>query len=120
MPKMPTLRLNKEFKTAYYWGKSAGGSLLVSYVRQAKRLPGGVLAATRYGITAGKKVGGAVQRNRARRLIREAYRLLVKEGRIRPGLDIVFVARADCVKAMMPQVQRQMRGQLDKLGAMRK
>ena len=119
MPKLPTLRLNKEFKTAYYWGKSAGGGLLISYVRKAKRPAGGKYTATRYGITTGKKVGGAVQRNRARRLIRESYRLLTQEGIIQPGLDIVFVARADCVKAKMPQVYRQMRGQLDKLEALK-
>ena len=47
----------------------------------------------RFGITAGKKVGGAVERNRAKRIIRAAYR---KNELLLPlGYDIVIVARAD-------------------------
>jgi ribonuclease P protein component len=45
----------------------------------------------RYGITAGKKVGNAVLRNRARRIIRQAY--LQAEHRMPKGYDFVFVAR---------------------------
>lgn len=48
---------------------------------------------SRFGITAGKKVGGAVKRNRAKRIIRAAYR---KNELLLPiGYDIVVVARAD-------------------------
>ena len=46
---------------------------------------------TRLGITTSKKIGKAVQRNRARRLIKTAYRNLLPE--IAPGYDIVVVAR---------------------------
>ncbi|MEG0456567.1 MAG: ribonuclease P protein component, partial [Oscillospiraceae bacterium] len=45
----------------------------------------------RYGITATKKVGKAVQRNRARRLIRESFRQIYKE--IPQNFDYVIVAR---------------------------
>ncbi len=45
----------------------------------------------RMGITAGKKVGGAVERNRAKRIIRAAYRLTEQDFPI--GCDLVFVAR---------------------------
>jgi ribonuclease P protein component len=48
--------------------------------------------ASRVGITASKKVGGAVVRNRARRVIREAWREFA--ARILCGFDIVIVARA--------------------------
>ena len=134
---LQTLRLNKDFKSAYYWGKSAVGGGLITYVRRVKRLPGGGLAASRYGITTGKKVGNAVQRNRCRRLIREAFRLLVREsgiqreredadirrgaedGGIRRGVDIVFVARDGCARLKMPQVQKQMRRQLIELQVLR-
>ncbi len=51
----------------------------------------------RLGITVGVKVGGAVVRNRTRRLIRESYRL--GEHRLKTGYDIVAVARVRCAGA---------------------
>lgn len=50
------------------------------------------LGANRFGFVAGKKVGGAVERNRARRLIREAVRLRLPS--IEMGWDLVWIARA--------------------------
>ena len=46
---------------------------------------------TRIGITASKKIGCAVERNRAKRVIRAAFSQL--EGRINGSYDFVFVAR---------------------------
>src|SRR3954454_24742421 len=46
----------------------------------------------RAGFTATKRIGGAVQRNRAKRRMREAARLLLPE-LARPGHDYVFIAR---------------------------
>ncbi|PLR28298.1 ribonuclease P protein component [Caulobacter zeae] len=49
-------------------------------------------ALIRVGFTASKKVGGSVERNRAKRRLREAARLLLPlHGR--PGCDYVFIAR---------------------------
>ena len=45
---------------------------------------------TRVGFTAGRQVGGAVQRNRARRLLREAWRAVAITT---PGLEVVLVAQ---------------------------
>ena len=50
----------------------------------------------RCGFIAGKKVGNAVKRNRARRLIREAVRLQLPG--IKPGWDLVWIARASIVE----------------------
>lgn len=47
---------------------------------------------TRCGFVVGKRVGKAVDRNRARRRLREAVRLMF--GRIAPGWDLVFIARS--------------------------
>lgn len=44
------------------------------------------------GITAGKKLGGAVERNRAKRVITAAFASVSEK--LKPGYDIVFVARS--------------------------
>lgn len=82
-----TLRLNqnKDFLRLYQRGAfcSLGSALLYA-------MPNG-LSYNRLGITAGKKVGCAVKRNRAKRIIRAAYSACECDMPI--GLDIVFVAR---------------------------
>ncbi len=57
----------------------------------------------RVGVTAGRSVGGAVQRNRAKRLLREAMRMLLPE--IRPGWDLILIARQPLPGATYQQVQ---------------
>jgi ribonuclease P protein component len=49
------------------------------------------LAHNRYGFAVGKKVGGSVERNRAKRLMREAIR--VRHTELEPGYDLLLIAR---------------------------
>ena len=77
---------NKDFLTLYKKGRYAASKYSVIYVR-----PNGK-PFNRLGITAGNKVGNAVCRNRAKRLIRLAYRNA--EVKLPVGVDIVIVARA--------------------------
>lgn len=55
------------------------------------------LANSRFGIVASKRIGGAVVRNRVRRLVREAIRLHCDL--VSPGWDAVFIARRGIVNA---------------------
>ena len=55
------------------------------------------LETNRLGIKAGKKLAKAVRRNRVRRLIKEAYRLLQPD--IATGYDLVIVAKDSCLLA---------------------
>lgn len=92
--KSSKLNMNKDFRRLYGRGKSFVHPLLVTYVMFNKR------GEIRYGITAGKKVGCAVMRNRARRVIEAAVRECLKSVDC-SGADIVFVARSrtPCVKS---------------------
>ena len=57
----------------------------------------------RVAVTAGRSVGGAVQRNRAKRLLREVMRALLPA--IRPGWDLVLIARKPLLEANFQQTQ---------------
>ncbi len=85
-----TINKNKDFLFLYKKGKALVGKYAVIYVRPNKK------PYNRLGITAGKKVGNAVHRNRAKRVIRQAYR--ENEKNVPIGLDIVIVARASICK----------------------
>ena len=71
----------------------------------------------RVGITTSKKVGNAVQRNRSRRVIREAFRALAP--RVRPGFDLVLVARGKTPYVKSTDVRRQLERQLQAAGLLR-
>ena len=105
------LNQNKDFRTLYYHGKSQAHPWLITYVRRNR------LGITRVGITTSKKIGGAVQRSRSRRVIREAYRRLMAQ--VRDGVDIVFVARGRTAACKSTQVAAVMQKQLQALGAIR-
>lgn len=85
MQKTISLNQNKLFKRLYYRGKKVQGRFMVMFFMR------GQAGVRRLGITVSTKIGKAVVRNRVRRLIREAYRAL--EPRIKPGFDVVVVAR---------------------------
>lgn len=86
-----TLKENYEFRRLYQKGKSAVGSSMVLYCRRNNR------GRNRLGITVSVKVGKAVQRNRARRRLREVYRLNGES--LRQGWDVVLVARGRTLTA---------------------
>ncbi len=89
MAKIETIKENHLFSKVYAKGKSTAGKNLVVYALKNYKKQG----VTLLGITTSKKLGGAVQRSRARRIIREAYRrVLAKRKFSRPQL-IVIVAR---------------------------
>lgn len=95
-PKPQTLTLNKEFRHAYYQGKSKATPYFICYMVRGQR------GCVRYGITTSKKLGNAVQRNRARRLLRAAFRSIQSDAV--PGKDYVFVAREKILTAKSYQV----------------
>ena len=85
MRKTIPIKSNREFTRVYKKGKFFAGKYIVLYM-----LPNG-LNINRLGITASKKAGKSIRRNRIKRLIKENYRL--NEEFVRSGFDLVFVAR---------------------------
>lgn len=85
---LPTLKKRAEFLKANKAPYQARGGVVI----QARRRDDGS-DDIRLGFTATKKIGNAVARNRAKRRLREAARLLVPQHGL-PGHDYVFIARA--------------------------
>lgn len=83
-----SLRQNSQFKKAYQKGRYKATGELVLYARQVSGQGG-------FGITASKKIGNAVSRNRAKRRLRALYRKF--HSKILSGYDIVAVARTKTV-----------------------
>ncbi|MBP3923587.1 MAG: ribonuclease P protein component [Ruminiclostridium sp.] len=84
------IKKDKEFRFLFNKGESIVSYAFICYVRENKR------RVNRIGIVTGKKIGNAVKRNRARRVIREAFRLiepLLRE-QSKNRYDFIFVARA--------------------------
>ncbi|MGN0605453.1 MAG: ribonuclease P protein component [Oscillospiraceae bacterium] len=89
---------NRDFLNLYRKGSCVVSKNVVVYFRRNS------LPFNRFGITAGKKVGNAVKRNRAKRIIRQAYR--ENELLFPVGMDIVIVARASAPYADTSAVSR--------------
>ena len=83
-------------------GNSRADALLVM-----KFLPNG-LSLSRYGISVSRRVGTAVVRNRVKRLLREILRVTP----LKPGMDIVFIARISAATASYAALKKAVEGLL--------
>jgi ribonuclease P protein component len=86
------LRSRGEFTAVQTRGRRVAGRYLTMLAHP------NTLGRDRIGIIASKRVGGAVQRNRAKRRLRELFRRTVMSGG-RPSLDLVAIAKPDAVDA---------------------
>ena len=108
LPAEQRLRKNEDFRLIYKRGRENVHPLAVLYVM---RRAGGAAAfapGRRIGYVVSKKQGNAVVRNRIKRRLREATRLLLPA--LRPGTyDLVFVGRGRMKTATWPEVQEAVR-----------
>jgi ribonuclease P protein component len=89
------IRRRTEFLRIYEKGSRIHGRLLTLFLMPSD-LPVG-----RLGIAATKKLGGAVQRNRAKRLIREVFR----RNKIAQGFDVVVVPKRELLDATLTALE---------------
>ena len=90
---MERLKSRRDFLAAARGASVATRSVVVQVRERGDAGP------PRIGFTVTRKLGGAVERNRIRRRLKEAVRLALP-GKVRPGCDYVFVGRAGA--AMRP------------------
>ncbi len=91
LSKAQRLTHSRDIREAYAQGRRAVGSFMVLWTRTGDQ------AQLRLGVVASRKVGNAVQRARAKRLLREVYRK--NRAGLTGNVDVVLVARHAILKA---------------------
>ena len=112
---------NHLYSKAYKKGKKAVCTTLAVYVLPDYRKHALMQAnpekkyINRVGLTVGKKIGGAVQRNRAKRILRHAYREIDTTYGVKTGHLIVLVAREAIQGKKTQDIVREMKRAFQKL-----
>jgi len=91
------LRLKKEFEAVFDGGRKTVTSDLVAW-----HFPGGDKE-KKIGLMVSKKTGGAVKRNRLKRLLREAFRLTSRE--LKEGTRLIIYPKAGCAMKNLAQAR---------------
>ena len=108
MKKPEVLRKQEDFTRLYKKGRSSGSKALVLLTRKNG------LSYNRKAFLASKKVGNSVCRNRARRLMKEAFRKTETE--LPVGYDFLLIARHDILDCKCQQVEQTLRAVCKKSG----
>jgi ribonuclease P protein component len=98
------IRRRAEFQQVYQQGTRVHSRYGILFIL-ANQLPNG-----RLGIAATKKLGGAVERNRAKRLIREVFR----RNKLAPGFDVVVVPKRELLDASLTALEADYRQTLER------
>jgi ribonuclease P protein component len=93
------VRRRADFVAAYEQGTRIHGRYSTLFLRPNDQPSG------RLGIAATKKLGGAVQRNRAKRLIREVFR----RNNIAPGYDVIVVPKRELLQVSLTVLETEYR-----------
>lgn len=106
------LRNREDYSRVYRGGRSfANGQFVVYWSKQPSAQP------FRVGISASKKIGNAVVRNRMRRLVKEIVRHM--EGQIVPYVDFILIVRKPAVTMSYAELERSIKHVLRKAGLLK-
>jgi len=108
-PASERIQRRYDYRRVFDQGSVHHGSRLVLFLLEDPA------ASRQIGIVAGRKAGKAVQRNRAKRLLREAYRH-VRSRLPDRGIHLVLVARRGCSEASAVEIQRELALLLSRAG----
>ena len=107
------LKTRAEFLHVRDGSRFAAPSLVLQ--ARARGEPGGaLLGVARFGFTASKALGGAVVRNRVRRRLKEAVRIVGPDHAL-PGYDYVLIARAGTVQRRFTEITKDLERALAKV-----
>jgi ribonuclease P protein component len=95
-PRRRRLSRSAEFERVYRQGRSKANRFLVLYAFPREDGAEHPAEGPRLGLSVSRKVGGAVDRNRVKRLLREAFR--AEAGALPDDVDVVIVARPDALE----------------------
>src|SRR4051794_29501549 len=115
-PRRRRLSRSAEFDRVYRQGRSKGNRFLVLYAfprAEEDAAPADGAEGPRLGLSVSRKVGGAVDRSRVKRCLREAF--LAEAQRLPAGSDYVVVARPDARELAEREGMPGIRGALSEL-----
>ena len=102
----------KLLRETFEQNRRFAGQLMIMWIRN------GSDASLRLGVVAGRTIGGSVERHRAKRRLREAFRL--NRHRLQGKCDIVLMARDKLIRAPWNEVQSELIELADKAGLLAK
>ena len=111
MDRSYSLKRHKEFRYTYARGRSQSASLFTLVYARSRN------ESVRVGFSVSKRVGNAVQRNRAKRLMRAALTPMI--GEISGGWNVIFIARPEVLDAPFAEIGKQMESLLRRAGLWR-
>ncbi len=103
-----SLKRHKEFRFTYRAGHQVGGGSFVLVTARNRK------GKVQVGFSVSKKIGNSVMRNRAKRRLKACFSPLLP--RVKPGYNLIFIARSSALTAPFLSMQRSMIGALQRAG----
>ena len=110
MDRSYSLKRHKEFRYTYRTGRSQSGHLLTVVYAKSRT------ETIRIGFSVSKRVGNAVQRNRAKRRMRACISPMI--GNLKGGCNIILIARPEVLDAPFTELKRQTEALLKRCGVL--